>query len=205
MIALGCTSDAKTAPEHVTAYPYGSVELLSTSPSHAGSARERLCLQTMCFDAGMSMLPIAPSHVVSRQEAVAIMQQIDLMAGLRTVQNTGQLTLSVDLPPRRQDAKQGGRSWLIARQAELGKSRQHAQLLRNIAEHIALPASDPRIKNSTVQCDILVSRLDTAKVKDKIAQYLSSLADHADMTLLITGLWPPFSFVDQQLREENAR
>lgn len=201
MIAIGWTRNVSALPSNLSAQQAGDLHVLWGSDAALEEPNQRLLALQICFDAGMDILPLAPAHAVSLQaaNAFALAHCARLATDLDHLCGKGQLSLSLALdplpivPPQRG----GGRAWLLAkarRQKDL-EAAQHKALRRILSCLAALPneQSAPHIAAQSVRVDVLVPRrtLNKTVMSIRATTQAQSLAE----MFLISGLWPPFSFI----------
>ncbi len=198
MIGLGWTSETATVPDGLRLHGDGPIRALCAPTAVSKTARDRLGMQVRSFDAGIDLLPIAPSHQISSQQAISMMRTADMAPIITQLKTKGQLTLSVQQPQIATDPISDGRSWLAARKNRHDVRANQADLLHHIAALAGRPVSPLRRTNHCVQCDILVERSEADKLKDQLAHHLHGSSGLVEGVISITGLWPPFGFADLQ-------
>ncbi|WP_342070895.1 hypothetical protein [Yoonia algicola] len=194
MTVLGWTQDAADLPCGVHFHHRGGWKILVATNTSMHTARDRLALQVACFDAGICFLPTAPAQDVSLCDAIDTVQSAALGKLWRRLVNHGQFSLLLRHTPPQDPAAGGGRGWLLARKAQQDQQDRRDTLLKDIAKRVDLPATPARHATRTTQCDFLVPRADAKRFRDDITCIVNGVDGPKDMSLCVTGLWPPFGF-----------
>ncbi|CAN0602012.1 unnamed protein product [Ectocarpus sp. 12 AP-2014] len=196
---LGWAKKSTRCPGSVTRLAAGGTDLLLIDVTEAKTARARLELQVMCFETGIDFVPTAPAQLFPEPAGVsrAITQEREIAAMLDHFEGKGQLRLEIaDAPvPTAQTAAASGRDWLTRRKALYDTRIARKLRAKDVLDHLDLAEFDikTRALATGVERDILVPK----KALKRVLKHLRTSAEKIDtaMTLSVTGLWPPFSFV----------
>lgn len=198
MIALGWTAATTALPRDVTYHGVGPIRTLARSRDQSAAARERLSAQIRCFEAGIDLVPIAPSQIRNVRAAEALLAQSDLPDMVMRLQGTGQLTLSLHLPSQPPLGAVSGRDWLAARRANHSSNAALADRISEIFIEHAIKVTPLRHIGDDIRCDMLVRRERVAEMQDYLVRRLQDLPQLCDAKVVITGPWPPFGFAEIQ-------
>jgi hypothetical protein len=206
-LALGWTDADVCPPDPLQVRGRGAFRLITAPADKAETPRQRLTLLQTCFDAGIDLIPLSPDQCL-RTDRVGP-DPPDLPVQLARLRGFGQLslTLSWQIPPEL-PPHGSGKSWLHLRQrqrseaAAMARSAEHALL--TVAASLPHRRSQPRPVMGRCSLDLLVPRSGLGSVQARISALGPSLFLETlpAAVLLITGLWPPFSFVRTPQNQE---
>ena len=197
---LGWTQGHIAYPAPVVVREVGPLGILLVPDHLAATPRTRLQLQMQCFENEIGFIPTAPSLPLSEDDGLrfARARRAELLDALVQFDGLGQLTLSMTwkFPTKRLPKRICGRDWLRKRQELHSVSDQLARTALAFFDGCANPVIDSRTRqqNQRVERDILISK----RCLDGILNGIRKHADEYDadgLSLTVTGLWPPFSFV----------
>lgn len=197
-IALGWTLAHTCPPEPVHLKDTGPVRVMTAPASLATTTRQRLALLQSCFDAGIDVIPVPADQQVPAMSAT--IWPANLLTQLTDLRDCGQfsLTLTWTMPNA---LERSGISWLRMRQRLLADAATEAleaeNLLGELANSLSLRQSEFRHETGQCRLDLLVTRSEFAAAVAIISTRSGNLAAGAlpGAALLVTGLWPPYSFV----------
>lgn len=199
-LVLGWAPSDVRCPAPISVRKIGPIGVLLVPEHIAGTARARLQHQLRHFETGMAFVPTAPAVSVPENDGarIAQMRQKQLAEALVALEGTGQLTLSMtwDIPVQRLPNRTCGRDWLHQRKhlhAEADHRSRTALTFLDLLEDLGL-ASRTRQKNQSVERDLLVSETRMNSIRQRIQKHAATFKA-GDLSLTVTGLWPPFSFV----------
>ena len=197
---LGWAQSGAVCPPGISFVPLDGTDILLIQDTCAPDARNRLQSQVRCFDYGVDFLPTMPAAAVSPSEAsgFAATHALELAGLLCDLSGTGQVTLSMGTEPLPAPPKNAptGRDWMQQRHA------RHKQLTARNA--IAIDVFDQlgtqnfvtktRTTGFQTERDVLVPRDCFIPFLNDLQAKARSISS-APAPLAVTGLWPPFSFV----------
>ncbi|PJI91428.1 gas vesicle protein GvpL/GvpF [Yoonia maricola] len=204
MTVLGWTRHRTNLPSGVRSLHCGDWTILVSDDPSIQTARHRLAAQVSCFDAGLDFLPTAPAQNIAIYDATSFTRTTDLDALWRKLSDRGQFSVAVRMAADQEHRTQDGRSWLKTRQAQRQRQRHCGTMLADIVAHLKLPTTQPRHTENSASCDVLVQRDDTNRVHNAMQHLARLMQGPPDMRLCVTGLWPPFGFVDLTSKTEAA-
>ena len=204
MTVLGWAQDIAHLPRGVQHHNTGVWKILLAEDKPAQTAHGRLALQVKCFDAGTGFLPTPPAKAMTLGTAIAVTQSQALCKLWPQLMDQWQFSLSLRKAAAPHPAPHDGRSWLSARKARQDDQNARAQLLTEIAAQITLPTLPPRHTTDATQCDFLVPRAHADKFRNDIRDVVNAMDATDDMSLSVTGPWPPFAFAKLTQTAEGA-
>ncbi|MDX8348465.1 GvpL/GvpF family gas vesicle protein [Cognatiyoonia sp. IB215446] len=194
MIALGWTAAEKVLPDDVTYHGRGTIRTLAMKERFKVDARSKLRAQVCCFEAGIDLLPIAPSQNLSPAAAQMLLAEADLRDTVMELRGKAQLKLLVQMPKQPKVDQTSGRAWLAARRLHLSIKEQLVLQLSQLARHLALEVAPIRQSECRMQCDMLIPRDKTHEVTEALMRGLDHLPEFDAAKLTVTGPWPPYGF-----------
>lgn len=205
-LALGWAHAEAVPPDPMRLVGHGAVRLL-TAPAHmADLPRQRLLLLQACFDAGMDLVPLSASQRIPADRANTCDEALAHLADLRAC---GQLSLTLTWRQAGRTTSAGsGQTWLQMRQQQRAKAAEleaaAAHALATLAARLPYRQAPLRMESGRITLDLLVPRNDCDRAKSDIGARGQALDCQSlpGASLLVTGLWPPFSFVT---RPSDAR
>lgn len=205
-IVLGwARANSSCSAAAVVASKCGPLNVLAIDGDKAADARTRLKRQMACFELGLEFLPVAPRSKLCLRDAIdrAEAQEELFLHALDRLSGKAQLTLGMTWSGSTTsvcNAATTGREWLraqtqshAAREAVEGRA---ASLLDALVE--ADYAKTTRNSIHGLDRDVLVPKGQVkALIKDIVCR--TELFEPGDMKLIVSGPWPPFSFVQRFL------
>ncbi|MEO0745696.1 MAG: GvpL/GvpF family gas vesicle protein [Pseudomonadota bacterium] len=199
-LVLGWAHSDVHCPAPIAVRKVGPIGVLLVPEHAAGTARARLQHQLRCFETGMAFVPTAPAESVPENDGarIAKSQQKQLAEALVALDGMGQLTLSMTWasPVQRLHKRTCGRDWLRHRKdlhAEADHRSRTALTFLDLLQNLG-QASRTRQQNQGVERDLLVSGARMNSIRQRIQKHAATF-EAGDLRLTVTGLWPPFSFV----------
>ncbi|MEL6685416.1 MAG: hypothetical protein AAFN63_04095 [Pseudomonadota bacterium] len=198
MNVLGWTGDTKVPPDAHPFHHGGWTALLAPSDS-TKTPHVRLAMQVSWFDAGFNFIPVAPAQQLTPTDLTDAACLGNLNTVWQNIGGHGQFCLAVR--PRDEDGPMPsqGRAWLQARKAQQDQERQHKTLLDKIVTGLNLPANACQQGAHRASSAILVPRNAAQKTRQAIAEIAQKLETPQDVTLVVSGLWPPLGFTQNGL------
>lgn len=185
----------------------GAVEVLL---HRAGdTARARLKAQADCFAQGVNFVPTAPALDLSETvgKSIADQHQQQILTDIDSLKNRGQMYLTLqwsqpDDPPIDETT---GRTWLLARALRVKAAQRAEDRARATMERLieGLAPAEMQSMRGGLGATLLVHRKRVQPLCDTLRAIGSSLEGH-DLKLTLSGLWPPFSFV-QPFQDRRER
>ena len=197
-VALGWTLAQTCPPGPVRLQGDGPVRAMTAPTTLAATPRQRLALLQSCFDAGIDMVPLSAHQQVPATSAT--IWPANLLTQLADLRDCGQisLTLTWTIPNAPQSSDL---SWLRVRQRVLTNATAKGLMAKNLLAELAksLSLRQSELRHGTGQCslDLLVTRpafAAAAAIISNRSEYLRA-EGLPGASLLVTGLWPPYSFV----------
>ena len=204
MTVLGWAQHIAHLPCGVQHHRAGEWKILLAEGKPAQTAHDRLALQVKCFDAGTGFLPTAPAKAMTLHTAIAVAQSQALYKLWPQLMDRCQFSLSLRKATRPHAVPDDGRSWLLARKARQDDQNTHARFLTEIAAHFTLPATPLRQTTDATQCDFLVPRAHADRFCGDIRSIVNTMDATDDISLSVTGPWPPFAFAKLAQTAEGA-
>lgn len=193
MMVLGWTWAGSDIPENIKADETGDLLTLSVARPADHDARTKMRWQVYCFDAGLDLVPVAPAHDMTLQDAEKI-DTVMLSKTLQKLAKSGQLTLSLSPEIAVKPIANSGRSYLAARKSLHDTKATRRMSLETLVQQSGAESTPVRSRAGALCCDVLVprARLDAvqSKIRTKAETTLPKTA-----SLSVTGLWPPYNFV----------
>ena len=193
-LALGWTDATVGLPAPLRLQKQGTVQLITAPAPQAETPRQRLTLLQACFDAGIDLVPLATNQRVIVHHAMH--PSPELLDDIARLRGQGQLTLTLSWQASPQTAE-SGRSWLQLRQRARGEAALAEQMLEKLVSRLTYDRSLPRTGAGQSTLDLLVPRTELDRAQRNIVLLTQTLATKSlpGASLLVTGLWPAFSFV----------
>jgi len=194
LIALGWCDAAQDLPNPLILQGKGSVRVIAAADP--GSPRARLALLQRAFDAGCDLLPLSPQRLWSRAGALEQAQDCaaEITDQLAQLAGCGQLTVALNLTANLPGLGLSGRAWLQVLRDQAQQAQRARAVLSSLTQGLALPQSAPRSIPGGWSLDLLLPRVDLARVQMCLAQNCTTLPDAEGFSLTVTGLWPPLTF-----------
>lgn len=199
-IVLGWARAGIACPDHVATQRVGPLDILLVDADRGTDARARLLWQVRCFDFGMDFLPVAPSIAMSenagrataKDEVKVLEDRLDYLEGL------GQLTLSATWRAHSNpiQVKPTGREWLATKSQNLKRDKTARQTATAFFDLLKTTGFETQNWNrdQCVERDILLPRSKLAALTALIHTHATTSDAHT-FKLSVTGLWPPYRFV----------
>lgn len=208
-LALGWTDADARPPAPLRLRGQGPVRLITAPAPEADTPRQRLELLQQCFDAGLDLIPLA---VADRNSAdLAETCPTGLPAQLAALRGCGQLSLTLTWQAAPSTARQiTGQSWLHQRHRQRAEAAALGQLavsaLLTLADCLPCRQNPPKLAAGGCSLDLLVPRSELGAIQSRISSLSQSLAVELlpNAALLVTGLWPPYTFVQPATQQIPA-
>ena len=195
MNVLGWTQEAGPLPAGVSQHRYNAGVILLASPDVSDGARDRLALQVKCFDSGIGFIPASPHIKLTVHDALTLAKKPGFLDQLGGLQDNGQFTLALHCPTQTKRSASHGRNWLIERKALHDTQSNSVAFTTDLVEQTGLKATPLRSRGDMVECDLLANRNAANEIRQSIQRIIADASFGANATLVVTGLWPPFGFV----------
>ena len=203
--ALGWAALGTALPPPMQAMGAGPVQVIVAPRYLCATAQDRLALLQACFDHGANLVPLTCDHIWQIAPALGLAKTHarDIMAQLNLTHAAGQLTIALSWSMLNGPSQvQGdGRAWLQTRHLRHKTAAAQAQQAQQVISGLTLGLTGARRMDSTAnRCtlNILIKCHAVTEAKAAIAQAardMTASPDLPDLSLMITGLWPPFGFV----------
>lgn len=195
-LALAWTDAKIGLPAPLRLQKQGPLQLITAPAQHAETPRQRLTFLQACFDAGIDLLPLATHQRIIAPQATP--PTSDLLDDVARLRGQGQLTLTLAWQAGPRTARpDSGQRWLQMRQGLRAEAALAEQMLEKLARCLPFDRSLPRTGAGQCTLDLLVPRAKLDHAHQEIAILTQTLATKSlpGASLLVTGLWPVFSFV----------
>lgn len=176
-----------------------AINVLICKTNAAQCPRHRLQIQVNCFEAGIDFLPVAPATnlALSTAQAFTTSHAHELSDLLHRLKGAGQMTFGIEFPSERTpDAPaETGRAWLQQRRAHQTATEAHLAHTIALLDQLDIKGFETKTRatGTRVERDILVPRDCFKYVIERLRRTADGIED-APFPLMVTGLWPPFSF-----------
>ena len=203
MIALGWCHAEHDIPDPLTMVGSGPVGVISAHLNSCPTARDRLRLLQTVFDAGIDCIPLAADRIWPLSPALALSTEAasDVLDQLAQIEGSGQLTIaaqwnSTTLPNPKAAS---GREWLLAlsarNTAQDARTKAAEQLISTLIAGIVVPKTVLMPTGDSCALHLLLDRKALGDVLSRVMKTAQSIAAPDDITVSVTGLWPPLNFV----------
>ena len=198
MNVLGWTGDTNVPPG---AQPFrrGRWTALLASSDSTKTPHARLAIQVSWFDTGFDFIPVAPAQQLTRADVTGAACLGNLETIWKNIEGRGQFWLAVRPRDEHRSMPCQGRAWLQTRKARQDQERHHKTLLDKIVKELNLPVNACQQGAQRASSAILVPRHAAQKTRLAIAQIAQKHETSADVTLAVSGLWPPLAFTQKGL------
>lgn len=197
---LGWARAGALCPAGVTSHKVDAFDLLLVDSRKAPDARDRLRWQVACFELGLDFVPTAPATAISQADGVHIATKhaATLSEGLERLAGMGQLTLGLTWSSDHgsQSTPENGRAWLAQRRRLHHREAAQKASATVLLDRLDCPGTGTTTREyrKRLERDVLLPR---AQFKDALRHLAAKAAalEAGTVSLGVTGLWPPFSFV----------
>ncbi|EBA11529.1 hypothetical protein [Roseobacter sp. CCS2] len=194
MSVLGWSRGNPVAPAGVYQRRDGPWTVLIADPSAAQTACDRLALQVRCFDSSLDFIPVAPAQNLAVSDATDISQTGHLDRLWRMLTGRGQFSIALAVQVSQPLCPQDGRGWLRARQVQQEQRLARDAMLQDITTRLNLPITPHRHGPRGTYCDVLTGHAKAHDVRAMITRMAHKINAPANVSLTVTGLWPPLGF-----------